>query len=143
MSFNAARNSFRQPSRDFARIWFMMGCLGVSFLGIAVIGCRELCLQTDYPKAFSDDRFRQITVGMPVDGVFNIVGYPFSFRVPSLGGRGYFTNTVNVRSFLSNEGETVVLEYSRPRRGDKYQARQIVVASGRVIKVDAYVYWGH
>lgn len=120
----------------------MMGCLGVLFLGIAVIGCRELCLQTDYSKAFSDDRFRQITVGMPVDGVFNIVGYPFFFRVPSLGGRGYFTNTADVRSFLSNEGETVVLEYSRPRRGDKYQARQIVVSSGRVIKVDAYVYWG-
>ena len=134
--------SIKRASHGFERMGWGMGCFFLAVLVFAVIQYRKFCLRTDYPKSFTAERFNQVTVGMPVEAVFDQLGHPFFFRVPSLGGRGYFTNTADVRSFLSNEGETVVLEYSRPRRGDKYQARQIVVSSGRVIKVDAYVYWG-
>jgi hypothetical protein len=111
-------------------------------LVIAVIQYREFCLQTDYPKKFTQERFQQVTKGTSADALFDQLGFPFMFRVPALGDRGYFSDLAGVRPILFNGTDEVVLEYSRPREGDVFRARQIIVVSGRVVKVDAYDYWG-
>lgn len=141
MTKDSMKKLHRSPI-NLIKFWCAISCLGISVLAIGFIGYSEFSLQTDYPKSFNEERFKQIAVGMQVEKVFNALGYPFCFRVPSLGARGYFTNIIDVRPFFSREGERVVLEYSRPRSGDAFQARQIVVTDGCVIRVDGYKYWG-
>jgi hypothetical protein len=129
-------------SHRFSTLCWIIGCFLFVILVLATIQYRESCLQTNYTERFTDERFKIITEGMPVKDVFDQLGLPFLFRVPSLGGRGYFTNLADVLPNLSSGTNKVVLEYSRPRKGDTYRARQIVVSDGRVVKVDAYEYWG-
>jgi hypothetical protein len=131
------------------------GCFVFLLVAGAIFGVREWRLRTDTPAGFSDERFRQVAVGTPVQSVFDGLGYPFEFVVHSLGQGGswdppvnwnaplHFADIKDAAPFLSNQNNRVVLEYSRPRRGaDTFRARQIVVSGGRVIKVDAYEYWG-
>ncbi len=141
MNAGSSQSLMKRSTHGFASMWCVIGGLILAVLVLGVIQYRESCLRTDYPISFTAERFKHVTVGMPVEGVFDQLGYPFLFRVPSLGSRGYFTNLVDVRPILSSETNEVVLEYSRARKGDTFRARQIIVSSNRVIKVDAYEYW--
>jgi hypothetical protein len=129
-----------------------IGMTLLALVGMSLAG-RAWLLWSDTPNAFREERFRQIKVGTSADAVFESLGYPFEFVVLSLRPSGSwnppvdynaplrFTDVRDAIPYLSNANTRVVLEYSRPRHGGSFRARQILVSGGWVINRDAHDFW--
>ena len=132
---------------------------GILFFGIAcgmllVVAALQWRPQSETPPRFRDDKFRQIPIGMPVNEVFDAIGYPFTFVVHSLRPGGswnppvdwsapvIYTDIKDAAPFLTNPNHQVTLEYSKPRReGGSFRARQVAIQNGQVILTFEYTYW--
>lgn len=133
------------------RIWlFFAACCGFSL----IVGFCKLGPQSDIAPGFRADRFKQISLGMPVQEVFDTVGYPFTFGVHSLRPGGSweppldwtapvrYTEIKDVAPFLTNQNNRVIMEYARPyREGGSFRARQVAIYNGKVINTAEYTFW--
>jgi hypothetical protein len=114
-----------------------------AYLLVCVIGfaCLLLYDQAEYPVAFNIQNLEKIKKGDSLDVVVRELGYPWSYIVPgNINLPRHCTNMAELPNYCSTNVYDVILEYSRPRWGESFNAREVLIRSNRVYSVRRYYY---